>query len=109
MVETLQVIKLCNEGVRPTMDMFAVAYYAAKRLIDAYDSGKVEAMLPEDAEFSNFIADGSDKDGRPQLSVGGLKLLMLHTKAIVEQLESTKTESGLSLIQGVISVAPKFA
>lgn len=103
-----QVVTISNAGVRPAMDRFASAYYAAKQLLDAYDSGRIEAMLPDDPTFSNFIDDGSATDGRPQLSAGGLKAIIANTRALVQQLETKNPESGLSLIQGVLSVSPKF-
>lgn len=108
MYENPQVKILSNEGVRPTMNLFAAAYFAGERLLAAYDAQHFAETLPDDPDFSNFIADGSETDGRPPLSVGGLKLTLENVRAITQQLKLVQAGTGLSMIDGVLSIAPHY-
>lgn len=103
-----QVVKFCNEGVRVAADKFAEAYYAAKALTEAYDATGMEALLGDDETFNNWIEDGSAADGRPQISTGGVKLTISNIKTLITQLETTDAGTGLSLIQGILSISPRY-
>lgn len=108
-MNTPQVVRFCNEGLRPSADKLATAYYAAKSLLESYDATGIAASLGNDQTFSDLIEDGSSTDGRPQISAGGVRLTMENIRALITQLESTHTESGLSLVQGILSISPRYA
>ncbi len=104
-----QVVKFCNEGLRPVADKLVDALYAATALVQSYDATGVSAKLGDDPTFSTIIDDGSLADGRPQISAGGVKLTVENIRGLLAQLNSTQTESGLSLAAGVISISPRYA
>jgi hypothetical protein len=104
-----QVVKFCNEAVRPTADKLVAALYAAQALVDSYDATGVAAKLGTDETFTNWIDDGSASDGRPTISAGGVALTVESIRGLLAQLNSTQTPSGLSLAQGVISISPRYA
>lgn len=103
-----EVVRFCNEGLRVTADKLAAAYYAAKQLVQAYDATGMSAKLGTDETFSNWIEDGSATDGRPQISAGGVKLTIENVRALITQLETTDAGTGLSLIQGILSISPRY-
>jgi hypothetical protein len=103
-----QVIKFCNEGVRVTADKLVAAYQSARALVEAYDATGMAALLGDDQAFSNIIEDGSASDGRPPISAGGVKLTVENIRALLVQLETTETPTGLSLVQGILSISPQY-
>lgn len=108
-VNNPEVVKFCNEGLRPTADLLVRAYKSAQALIENYDATQMSSKIPVDETFSDWIEDGSANDGRPQISAGGVTLTIQNIRALLAQLESTETPSGLSLIQGVMSISPRYA
>lgn len=108
MLDNPQVTRFCNEGLRVAADKFGDAYYAAKALCESFDATNMAALLGADSQFSNLIVDGSATDGRPQISAGGVALTITNIKSLITQLEMTQTETGLSLIQGILSISPRY-
>lgn len=107
-MNTPQVIKFANEGLRPAANNFASAYFAAKSLLSAYDATGMQALLGDDPQFSNMLEDGSESDGRPRISAGGVKLTVENIRALVTQLETVDSGTGLTLIQGILSISPQY-
>lgn len=103
-----QVVKFCNESLRPTADKLVAALYAATALVQAYDATGIAAKLGTDDTFSNMIEDGSATDGRPPISAGGVKLTVENIRTLLAQLNAVP-ETGPSLAQGVISISPRYA
>lgn len=109
MVNDPEIVKFCNEGLRPAMDQLVRSYNAAKTLVEVYDATGMSAKLPEDETFSDLIEDGSATDGRPRISAGGVRLSVENIRSLLTQLEGTETPSGLSLIQAAISISPRYS
>lgn len=101
-------IKFCNESLRPTADKLVAAYYAAKAMVQAYDATQLATKFGDDPTFSDTVLDGSDLDGRPPLTSGGVNLTITNIKALLTQLETVDAGTGLTLIQGAISISPRY-
>lgn len=107
-MENPEVTKFCNEGVRVVADKLAAAYYAAKTLVASYDATGMAAKLGDDKTFSDLIADGSEADGRPRVSAGGVKLTVENIRGLITQLETADSGTGLTMVQGILSISPKY-
>ena len=103
-----EVVKFCNEGLRPCATLLGAAYYAAKQLVESYDATGLDAKLGSDPTYSNVIDDGASADGRPAISAGGVKLTITNLRALITQLETTDAGTGLSLVQGILSISPRY-
>jgi len=103
-----EVTKFCNEGLRPCATLLGAAYYATKQLVESYDAAGMGDKLGNDPSYSTIIEDGSAADGRPALSVGGVKLTIANLRALITQLETTDAGTGLSLVQGILSISPRY-
>lgn len=103
-----EVIRFANEGLRPCATLLGAAYYAAKQLVESYDATGLDAKLGDDPTYSNVIEDGSASDGRPAISVGGVKLTITNLRALITQLETTDAGTGLSLVRGILSISPRY-
>ena len=103
-----QIVKLCNEGLRPAAYHLAVAYYAAKALVQSYDAIGAAALLGDDNTYSDLVADGSETDGRPRISAGGVKLTIENLRGLISQLETTDSGTGMTMVQGVLSISPRY-
>jgi len=103
-----QVVKFCNEGLRVTADKLAIAYLSAKQLLQSYDATGMAAVLGDDPQFTTVIDDGSAQDGRPPITVGGVKLTMENIRGLISQLETADSGTGLTMVQGILSISPRY-
>lgn len=105
-MDNLQVKTFCNSGLRPAMTKLAEAYEAAEKLLRDYDATRLSEILP--SEFDNIIEDGYQSDGRPPISCGGVKLTMENIRGLIAQLNEIDQNTGLSMIQGVRAISPRY-
>lgn len=102
-----QVVRFCNEGLRPTANALASAYYSAKKLVADYDSTGILPLLGDVTVFTDLVSDGHDVDGRPPISAGGVAVTIANLRSLITQIETTDV-NGLSLIAGVLSISPRY-
>lgn len=62
-----QVIKFCNEKIRPLADLVYSSYYKSLSLTSDYENGKINELLSIWGS-EDLVADGSETDGRTRLS-----------------------------------------
>jgi hypothetical protein len=101
-----EIIRFANEGLRPAMDRLAAAYLQAKALLSSYDASGLVSKIPPTADY---LADGSDVDGRPRITAGGVLLSMENLRSLLAHIEQTPEGQPMSLIAGVLSISPKYS
>jgi len=62
-----QIVKFCNEKIRPLADSVYSSYYKSLSLVSDYVSGDIAGNLQKWAS-DDLVADGSEVDGRTRLT-----------------------------------------
>lgn len=87
-IANTQVIKFCNEEVRPLADRLYQAYYESKEVLADYTAGDIGTKI-NDGGASNFIGDSSDMDGRTRITGGDVYNFITALQQFVAYVEGT--------------------
>lgn len=85
-ISNVQVVRFCNETIRPLADAYASLYYAAKRAGAEWTAQGMDALIPN---TTDVIVDGSESDGRTQITGANVRGLVTHINGLVTDLEAT--------------------
>lgn len=81
-----QVVLFANNRIRPFADMLYSAYYEAKSLVADYNAGVIGSKI-NNAGPGEVIVDGSDLDGRTQITGGDIYNLITAAMEFVNYVE----------------------
>lgn len=97
-----QVVRFCNEELRPTGDRYITLYWWAKSTVDKWTAGNLAASCPSTADF---VADGSDTDGRGRLTGTLVNGAIATLQAFIADLEVNSNQKLNALM--TIAVNPR--
>lgn len=84
-----QVVKFCNEQVRPFCDRIAQVTKEAQLLVSAFSAKGLESLMVANEQ----IEDGSATDGRTPMTKDDVVALVAATSAIIATLEDQSLEA----------------
>lgn len=92
-----QAVVFSNEKIRPIADRYAQLYWLSKIVLREWTSNSLASIIPNSAEV---IADGSDADGRGQITGAMVNGLIANLTLLVNDLEAASSAklNGLSQI-----------
>jgi hypothetical protein len=104
MSATPEVIRLVNEGIRPTANDLAALYYSARVLQDRLDMPGGVGSLFEALTGREPIDDGAERDGRPVATPENVKLFIETVRALLEDFEANDKAK----LRAVLALASRY-
>lgn len=96
-----QAVRFANEEIRPLADAYANLYFTAKRVAAEWSAQNIGALIPNTADV---IIDGSETDGRAQITGAKVNGLVTAVAALVADLEANTNAKRDILLQIAVNV-----
>lgn len=106
-----QLSKFLDDGYRPFATQAITLIESLRHLVGSYyvpgsPKAEVDAQVAID---STAIVEGSDSDGRPPLTYGGVALSMANCAAMLDQMDAVPDGQALSFLEGLMATSPRYA
>ncbi len=92
-----EAIRFTNEWARPKADVLAQNYYAAKRLVNEWNSKSISSIIPNN---TNEIIDGARVDGRHAVTGADITAIVTRCQEVIADYEAT-ANAKLNTVQKV--------
>ena len=102
-ITNTQAVKFCNEKVRTVADRMAQLYYAAKAVVDEWNSNSLSGVIPN---TTDVVVDGAATDGR--FIITGAKATSIITRAqeVVADYEAGSNAKLNTVLQVAVNGTP---
>ena len=93
-----QVIRFCNEEIRPLCDRYVTLYWWCKELIAIWDAQGLVNIVPNTADL---VADGTDVSGRGRISGALAHAAVAQAQTLVGEMEANSN----AILNAVLQLA----
>lgn len=103
-IDNVEAVKFCNEMLRGKANILAQNYYAAKEIVDQWNSKNLAAIIPN---TSDIVIDNSATDGRHQISGADATAIITRCEELIADYEATNNAKLNTVLQVAVQPFPR--